>query len=446
MNEIKTICGIDTLYYFCESNKNYDNLFLEVLDQIEFQKGRFEKRDIEFENNDINVILQNEYIFKYLGKAQGFYWLRDFREYFKIGFKDTKSNQGLNDIYVQLEANGIYTLGIKSLLELINDNLLKDFTTSYYPLTRVDINCFINYDFSFLTKEMFVTRKRNYATVSEIGTSNATQTIYVGKKPFLLRIYNKLEELKKSKKLPMMNQYFLNNGLSVDEPIFNIEFELHRTHLKQLEILTLDSLLENVNALFKISCDEIRMIELESISNNDKQHNKYKATTHPIWEQIKENYTFNEFHQTALPLERIKRAISIYDENKFELEFIYLIRKGVINNLPLNNEYIHSLYLKAKESLTQSHNKISSKKGYVDIKIDYPNKPSKTLRYLKESKEIIKPVNTISLNELGDYDLQVHYEKALKSKDDSEHHKDIYFIALKEMIKRGLLADYGDEL
>ncbi len=166
MNEIKTICGIDTLYYFCESNKNYDNLFLEVLDQIEFQKGRFEKRDIEFENNDINIILHNEYIFKYLGKAQGFYWLRDFREYFKIGFKDTKSNQGLNDIYVQLEANGIYTLGIKSLLEYINDNLLKDFTTSYYPLTRVDINCFINYDFSFLTKEMFVTRKRNYATVS----------------------------------------------------------------------------------------------------------------------------------------------------------------------------------------------------------------------------------------------------------------------------------------
>jgi hypothetical protein len=244
----------------------------------------------------------------------------------------------------------------------------------------------------------------------------------------------------------MMNEYFLNNGLSLDEPIFNIEFELHRTHLKQLEILTLDSLLENVNALFRISTDEIRMIELESISKNDKQHNKYKAQTHPIWEKIKEDYTFSEFHQTALPLERIKRAISIYDENKFELEFIYLIRKGIINNLPLDNEYIHTLYLKAKESLTQSHNKTSLEKGYYEIKIDYPNKPSKNLRYLKESKEIIQPVNTISLHSLGDYDLQLHYEKALKVKDDSQHHKDIYFIAKKEMIQRGLLADDGDKL
>lgn len=59
---------------------------------------------------------------------------------------------------------------------------------------------------------------------------------------------------------------------------------------------------------------------------------------------------------------------------------------------------------------------------------------------------IIQPVNTIALTLLGDYDLQVHYEKALKSKDDSQHHKDIFFIAKKEMIGRGLLADMGDGL
>jgi len=43
MNDIKMIHGIDSLYYFCESNENYDNLFLEILDQMEEKKGIFEK-------------------------------------------------------------------------------------------------------------------------------------------------------------------------------------------------------------------------------------------------------------------------------------------------------------------------------------------------------------------------------------------------------------------
>ena len=40
-------CGIDTLYYFCESNNFYDDLFLEVLDQIETIKGKFEREEIQ---------------------------------------------------------------------------------------------------------------------------------------------------------------------------------------------------------------------------------------------------------------------------------------------------------------------------------------------------------------------------------------------------------------
>ena len=124
MNKLKSICGVDTLYYFCESNENYDDLFLDMLDQIQTQIGKFDKKDMQFQNSDINIILEKDYIFKYMGKAQGFYWLNDFRDYFKIGFKDKKLNQGLNDIQVQLTANGIYTLGIKSLLEYINNNFL----------------------------------------------------------------------------------------------------------------------------------------------------------------------------------------------------------------------------------------------------------------------------------------------------------------------------------
>ena len=80
---------------------------------------------------------------------------------------------------------------------MINNDLLKDITTGLFLVTRADLNCFVNYDFSYVDKTMFSTRKQRYHTISEHGTSTETQTIYVGKPPFMLRLYNKKLELKK---------------------------------------------------------------------------------------------------------------------------------------------------------------------------------------------------------------------------------------------------------
>ena len=49
IEETKMYCGIDTLYYFCESNDYYDDLFLEILDQIETIKGKFEREEIQYQ-------------------------------------------------------------------------------------------------------------------------------------------------------------------------------------------------------------------------------------------------------------------------------------------------------------------------------------------------------------------------------------------------------------
>ena len=80
-------CGVDTLYYFCESNGFYDDLFLEMLDQFETIKGKFEREEIQYENRDINITL-NEIAFEFLGLKDGYYWFRDINAFFKIGFKD----------------------------------------------------------------------------------------------------------------------------------------------------------------------------------------------------------------------------------------------------------------------------------------------------------------------------------------------------------------------
>lgn len=179
MNNLKMIHGIDTLYYYCETNENYDDLFLDILDQIEDKKGMFEKRDIEYENKDINITIDS-IPFNFLGKAEGFYWFMDINEFFKIGFKDYKKQRNMNDIRVQLMGIGIYTIGIRSLIDFINDELLKDYVTGYYPITRVDLNTFIQHDFSFVTKDMFATKKQKYSTISEIGSSTTTQNPICG--------------------------------------------------------------------------------------------------------------------------------------------------------------------------------------------------------------------------------------------------------------------------
>ena len=150
MSEIKKVFGIDTLYFFFETNENYDDLFLEILDQLEEIKGKFEKRDIEFENKDLTISI-NDIQLSYLGKQEGFYWFKDSNEFFRIGFKDRYKNRGLNDIRVQLQGNGIYTFGINSIIELLKDSL-KKFISDYIPITRADLNCFIQYDFSFVKK------------------------------------------------------------------------------------------------------------------------------------------------------------------------------------------------------------------------------------------------------------------------------------------------------
>lgn len=444
MNDIKKIFGIDSLYYFAESNEDYEDLFLDILDQLEEIKGRFAKREIEHENNDINITIKDISL-QYLGKNEGFYWFKDFHEFFRIGFKDKTVNRGLNDIRVQLQGVGIYTIGIKSLLEFINDNLLNGYVTDYFPITRADLNCFIQYDFSFVTKEMFATRKRKYATISEIGSATTTQTIYVGKEPFKLRLYNKKEELKKSKKKDLMYEYFTNHDFNMDDDIFNIEFELHRTHLKQYSIQTVKDLLCNAQKLFKQSMDDIRLIDISNITDKDiKNNSKSRASTLLVWEYIKNSYKLDDFLQTSLGLERIKRAISLYDDNKFATEYVLLLRKAFINNVNIDLPLLETLFKEAKESLKKTTSTKEIKKKYRDVEYFDKNGKKTMLRWL-DNGDLIKPLNILSVSKLPNYELHRYYESTLNNIHLSQFHNDLHHIAQKEMLRRELLPNFSQQ-
>lgn len=390
----KVISGIDTLFYFYESNDLYDDFFLDILDQLEDSKGRFEKRDIAYSNKDLKIAINNQ-VFEFNGKAQGFYWFTNLDNFLSVGFKDSLTNRSLNDIQVQLNAVGIYTLGIKALLRY-TDDIFKDVITGYKPVTRADLNMFVQSNMSWLQKDMFVSRKRQYTThLKEISSKYILQTLYIGKAPFLLRLYDKKEELKTSKKSELMHEYFSNNSFNVQDDIFNIEFEMHRKHLKMYNIDTVDDLLGYAQKLFRESMDAIRLVDLSTISENSiNSQNRYKAEIHPLWKHFSDSYELKEFLALDMPLERLKRKNYSYTIEDAMKEQVILARKAYIHNIVVDKQFY--------EEVLEAFQK-SKEPRYDDIK--KPIEAKKELEIVYETMQ-----NSINLKELDDLELEKYIQ------------------------------------
>ena len=353
-NTPNTIAGIDSLYFFYETNDIYDDLFLDILNQLDEAKSRYEKRDITYENKDITILIENQ-AFAYNGKSQGFYWFTHKDEYLTLGFKDYMTNRGLNDIQVQFTAKGIYMLGIKFLLRYA-DMILDKYITGHKPLTRVDLNIFVESDLSWITKDMFVARKRRYTSIfKEVASKHKLQTLYIGRKPFLLRIYDKMEELKNSKKKEMMYEYFFTNGFASLNDVFNIEFEMHRDYFKTFKIDTVDDLLQRAELLFQDCLQAIRLVDLSSFTDNTKNSkNKNRALTHPLWEHLHSSYKLRDFLAIDTPLERIKRKSYSYTIEEAMKEQVALARKAYVHNIVIDKQFYDEVlqsFRKSKEAI-----------------------------------------------------------------------------------------------
>jgi len=355
-NYPNVISGIDTLFYFCESNKLYDDFFSELLEQLEVSKKRFDDAKVAYENRDLKASINN-HVFEFNGRANGFYWFTHLDSFVKVGFKDSDSNKALHNIQVQLIGVGIYTLGLKSLLRYVDD-IFVNITTGYKPVTRADLNIFIQSDLSWLNKEMFVSRKRKYTShLKEICSKYKLQTLYIGQAPFKLRLYDKRAELKNSSKRELMYQYFSKHGISREEDIFNIEFEMHRKHLKSFSIDSVEDLLSHAEKLFKESMDAIRLVDLSTISKNSiNSMNRYKAGTHPLWKYISDSYKLKDFLAVDIPLTKLKRKKYLYTVEEAIKEHVDLAKRTSMNEVIIDEQFYCEVLL-AREKVCQLNNK-----------------------------------------------------------------------------------------
>ncbi|MDD3476701.1 MAG: hypothetical protein PHI38_07515 [Sulfurimonas sp.] len=305
------ISGIDALYYFAQSGGGYDKYYEDIIEQIEDKKAEFSALNYAYNDNDI-IITKNDIDIKYSGMGRdGFLWFN--HEFFRVGFKDSEKSVNIHNIRVQLNAIGIYTLGIESLVKYINTQFLKDslLSTNYFPITRIDVNMFIQHNFNYLKKEMILSKKKNHsANIAERSTGYELETYYVGKKPFLLRVYNKLKELEGASEIKreLMFNYFGVNGLDTQKPIFNVEFEFHREFLKEYGIDTLEDAISRSKSLFELGCDLVKVLDISTLTEAQiNSTNRKRADILPIWEYISKSYNNDEFMQITTPMDKIEK-------------------------------------------------------------------------------------------------------------------------------------------
>lgn len=400
-----TASGIDSVYYFIESNAEYKEFFhFSIFSVVEHEKeknGYIPKDSLTIKISDIEFV--------YLGKDQGFYFFADRAGAFRVGFKDPDTNTGVHDIRVQLQGIGIYALGLTFLADYINGTILKAISKPNYYITRADLNIFCQYDLgSIIEPEHIVTRKRKFARI--IGKKNTYETLYVGKPPAMLRVYNKALEIDHdSMKSYFLKRYLEPLGIHVMEPFWNFEFECHRDFLKQYKISTLEDLLSNAEALFHKMMKQIRLVDITSLTHKDLEADRlYKAPTHPLWDYLDQAYTFNAIDQKTIPLERIVYAPKELNANDFIEEFRTLTQKYAEHSVIVNYEEVRDVLHESRLWLTKKAQKAI--KPFIPIELQTGDR-----KYLLTRNHTAVPILPKSLEHINDDELKMMHDLLTKA-------------------------------
>ncbi len=303
---IKTLGGIDSLYFFVDVNnsKLYQDLW---------QKA---SKDNNLEG------------FSFLGmssKKTGFVgaWFKrcndDKVPLYRIGFKDGSKQKNVNNIFVELYASGIYSFpngidGVKKLLSIVQNDISTLLMGEYidfdnFIVSRCDYNLFIGgYDFSSVRSDMFKARvkKRNtiYSSVQdskdyEFMSSGAVETLYLGSKrsDIVFKLYNKKLELSKeiNKSNFIKESYLKFYGVFDFKDVWNLEFSLKRKALKQYGINTVFEALDSADSIFRdLMCKYVFLgFDLKRIMKYKNSDNVKKLKVHPVWNLFASSYSFS---------------------------------------------------------------------------------------------------------------------------------------------------------
>lgn len=342
---IKTIGGVDTLYFFSNVQGQYYHSFFESLINLNLEK------------NNILKYQDEDYVLKFLGSSgfsSGFcgYWFQLMSKKFgyfpiaRIGFKNPNKQTNVLNCYVQLEAESIYSVGIvkscNTIFEFLNFMFKIDVNFRNSQISRGDINCFINYDFSNLTLDMFSTSLSLNGYV--YGNTKRLETLYFGNRSSKIsfKIYDKQEEILNNYRFStyVKHSFLVSQGFDVNVPLnyeydngvlWNIEYSFKREALKEYSIYSVFDFLNSVKFLFLEALDYVFFIGYDVNDIKKQRDRKKKLSMNLLWEYIKDNVLFDTFNFND---EFVKRTIkNSFDRQKeYYLMMIQSQFKHLINN------------------------------------------------------------------------------------------------------------------
>ena len=308
LSECQILGGIDTLY-----------CFLDV-----FELAPRELYQILWNSvNSGTFLRENYHHLGFSGQKNGFigawysYIGRDNIPLFRVGFKDPTKQKQIKNIYIQLEASGIYSLGIHELLNFIRaefSNLLCfDVTNDNLIPSRVDLNAFINgFDFSSIDADMFrhsfklscgietecIDASDDFQESFEYRSRRGIETLYLGSRSssYYMKIYDKFKEInsKDSDISSMVKRYFLISKGLYGEHLWNLEFTIKKEVLNQYGVNTVSNLLVMADSIFRdmMKRNSFLGYDIDNIKKNRENKNISKLPLHPVWQKIYDEYNF----------------------------------------------------------------------------------------------------------------------------------------------------------
>lgn len=267
-------CGIDTLdlglFVSWDANWNRIKSYLsEKKEASQGTTGLLDKTDIS-----------REFLHHASGKAPNYRYQLQFPEYRVYLAISDKPGTSPN-VYVTISAEALWHVGLSTLLELLEFDLLSfGGTIERIQPSRCDLcaDFRISPPLTFSLLEILrVSRSRKIRLITNGGD---LETYYCGSasSPVQVRIYDKEKEIQKSNK-----QWFLPIwGVDDPEGVWRVEFQLRRSFLHQYRITTLDDLWEKIGAIWAYLTGEWFSLRFP---DNEKAE---RRTIHPWWLAVQE--------------------------------------------------------------------------------------------------------------------------------------------------------------
>ena len=160
-------------------------------------------------------------------------------------------------LYIQNDYSDKYPCGLvvfhheilwANMIDVIFDVI--DGFNMYHHISRVDLSCLFNFDW-YNSEFQDVNRIMNMKmgkvrTIQPIFKENRIETWYFGdlrnRRKIIVRIYDKLAEIEKSKKYYMLQDDFEN--------VINVEIEMRRDYLRKYGINNIEELYNNIEKLW----------------------------------------------------------------------------------------------------------------------------------------------------------------------------------------------------